>query len=214
MMRGTLPVLLLRHGSTPWNEIGRLQGRTDIGLSAAGRADLERLRPPPWFHALRWSVTPLRRTAETAAALGLAVHRVEPLLVELDCGRWEGATRAELRERYGAAFDEMGQRGLDFRPDGGESSRELRARLARWLGAAGADGHPVGAVTHKGIIQMALAMATGWDLVSKRPHRLRWDCAHLFAFDPGRGGLAVAQLNIALEPGVPAPAALAGEDAP
>ena len=213
-MPARLPILLLRHGSTRWNEVGRLQGRTDIGLSDAGRAALERLRPPPWFHDLRWSVTPLRRTAETAAALGLAVHRVEPLLLELDCGRWEGSTRVELRERYGTAFEEMGQRGLDFRPHGGESSRELRARLARWLVGAGAEGQPVGAVTHKGIIHMALAMATGWDLVSKRPHRLRWDCAHLFAFDPVRRSLAVAQLDIPVDPSVPAPAALRRDHAP
>ncbi len=206
-MRSPVPVLLLRHGSTTWNEIGRLQGRTDVGLSDAGRSALEQLRPPAWFHAFRWSVTPLRRTAETATALGLPVHRIEPLLVELDCGRWEGSTREELRERYGEAYEEMGRRGLDFRPDGGESSRELRARLGRWLSAAGAEGHPLGAVTHKGIIQMALAMATGWDLVSKRPHRLQWDHAHLFVFDPTSLTLAIERLNIAIDPGSPAPAA-------
>ena len=57
----------------------------------------------------------------------------------------------------------------------------------------------MGAVTHKGIIQMALSLATGWDLVSRAPHRLDWSCAQLFSWDPARGELAVDRVNVALE---------------
>ena len=199
----TVPVALLRHGRTGWNESGRIQGRTDVGLSAAGRAALERVVLPAALARFDWYVTPLARTAETAEALGIAPVGVEPRLVELDWGDWEGSTRDALGARLGAAFHAMGRRGLDFRPANGESSRELRARLIDWLGEVGTRGRPVGAVTHKGVIQMALALATGWDLVARRPHRLRWECAHLFAFDAQAGTLAIEQLNIEPAPRAP-----------
>ena len=38
-------LLLVRHAATPWTRERRLQGRTDIDLSDAGRADAAALRP-------------------------------------------------------------------------------------------------------------------------------------------------------------------------
>jgi probable phosphoglycerate mutase len=199
MTLARIPVLFLRHGRTAWNAEGRIQGRRDVGLSRAGRALLAGRRVPAPYGGFDWYVTPLRRTAETASMMGIDPVGIEPRLAELDWGEWEGSTRAELRARYGRAFGDMEQRGLDFRPCGGESSRELRARLLAWLQDASRSGRPLAAVTHKGVIQMALAVATGWDLVSRRPHRLLWDRAHLFGYDPGARTLAISRLDIELE---------------
>jgi 2,3-bisphosphoglycerate-dependent phosphoglycerate mutase len=192
-------VLFLRHGRTAWNEAGRIQGRTDVGLSAAGRAVLRGRRLPLEGDGWDWHVSPLRRARETAELLGAPVDpRLEPRLVELAWGEWEGALRAGLVARFGEAYTANAARGLDFRPPGGESTRELQARLGEWLGEVAERGRPAVAVTHKGVVQSALALATGWDLLGRAPHRLAWDRAHRFRLEAAGPGLEVDALNLPL----------------
>lgn len=66
-------LLLVRHGETEWNRAQRMQGRTDIDLSAQGRADVTALGAivAPW-HPRTLIVSPLVR-ARTSAALLSAV---------------------------------------------------------------------------------------------------------------------------------------------
>lgn len=193
-------VLFIRHGRTAWNAGGRIQGHTDIALDDVGRSDLDGRRLPREF--AQWPVfaSPLVRAVESAHLLGLAAPRLDERLREMSYGAWEGSTWDELRARHGDQLAARERQGLDFRPDGGESPRELRARLRDWLGEI-AGGVPVVAVTHKGVIRMALAMATGWDLVSRAPHRLRWDRAHLFDVTQDPPGLCIRRLNLPLEGG-------------
>jgi len=192
------PVLLIRHGRTAWNSEGRIQGHTDIPLSAAGRAALEGSRVPAEYERFRWYASPLSRAVETAELLGARELKIDPRLVELRWGEWEGSTKSALRERHGDAFAENEARGLDFRPPGGESPRELRARLEDWLGDVCGAEAPVVAVTHKGVIQMALALATGWDLVSRAPVRLDWGCAQQFSVSGTPPRLRLEAPNVAL----------------
>lgn len=196
-------VLFIRHARTAWNEEKRIQGRQDIPLSEAGRRDAESWRLPARFCSWPVFVSPLARALETARLLGCGAPVTDARLMEMDYGSWEGLTSSELETRYGAALGPRTPSGIDFRPDGGESPRELRRRLDSWLDEVRASRRDVIAVTHKGIIRMALAMATGWDLVSKAPVRLRWDCGHLFTLRAKRargGAIEVAALNVALAP--------------
>jgi broad specificity phosphatase PhoE len=55
------------------------------------------------------------------------------------------------------------------------------------------------AVTHKGVIQMALALATGWDLVSRAPVRLDWGCAQHFNVSGTPPRLRLEAPNVALQ---------------
>jgi len=192
-------VLFIRHGRTAWNDARRIQGHTDIPLSDAGRLEIRGRSVPAQF--LSWPVytSPLSRSMETARLLGLPSPKADPRLMEMGYGEWEGEIWDDLRERYGESLVRREQLGLDFRPDGGESPRELRTRLAAWLDEIRDTGRPAVAVAHKGVIRMALAMATGWDLVSKAPHRLRWDCAHLFEAPSQSGRLEIVALNLTLE---------------
>lgn len=192
-------VLLIRHGRTAWNECGRIQGHRDIALSAAGRAELGACRLPPEYAGFRWYASPLARATQSARLLGAAGVQIDARLMELNWGAWEGCTRRELRERHGREFSDNEARGLEFRPPGGESPGELRARFQAWLADIAAAGHATVAVTHKGVIQMALALATGWDLVSRAPVRLDWRCAQLFSLSAASAELRVARLNVALE---------------
>lgn len=194
-------LLLIRHGRTAWNAQGRIQGHRDVPLSPQGRKALAGLRLPPAFAHFRWFASPLTRAVETADLLGAREVRTDPRLMELHWGEWEGRTRQELREDDPEGFAANEARGLDFRPPGGESPRELRSRLEGWLEETCSLEPAVVAVTHKGVIQMALALATGWDLVSRAPVRLDWACAQYFRVSAEPPGLRLEAPNVPLNRG-------------
>jgi broad specificity phosphatase PhoE len=188
---------LLRHGKTEWNDDGRLQGRHDTALSEAARDTLAMLQLPPELAGFAWLTSPLRRAIETAAALGIADARPEPRLVEMDWGDWEGHTLAALRAAPHGAMAQREAAGLDFKPPGGESPREVQVRLAPLLAEIAAADRPVGAVTHKGVIRAILALATGWDMRGKAPARLDSAAIHLFDLDRA-GRPSPRRLNLGL----------------
>ncbi len=175
---GWVDVVMVRHATTDWNEWRRIQGHSDIPLNEHGRAQAGRWR----FDATgyRWIASPLKRALETARLLGATSVEREPRLLEMHWGEWEGRTLSELREELGEAMSLNEARGLDFRPTGGESPREVQARLASWLNDVSQQTAPCVAVTHKGVIRALMAFATGWDMSGKSPCRLDWDSAHLF----------------------------------
>ena len=143
--------------------------------------------------------SPLRRASETAALLIDHPVAIEPRLIEMDWGAWEGRTLAELRAEAPQAMAANEARGLDFRPEGGESPREVRARLAALLAdlAAGPDAI---LVTHKGVIRAALSLASGWDMTGKPPLRLADDAALVLHGDAcGRLALDRSVLRLAAE---------------
>jgi broad specificity phosphatase PhoE len=179
-------IAVIRHASTQWNAEGRMQGRRDVPLSAAGRAEVATWRlPADLDDAIDVLASPLARAVETAQLLSKRVPRIEPALIEMDWGAWEGCSLGELSARYGDAFACNARRGLDFRPHEGESPRDVMARLGRWLATLGARGQPLLVVTHNGVLRALLAIATGWDMTSKPPIRLRPASLHRFSFTPG-----------------------------
>jgi probable phosphoglycerate mutase len=186
---------LIRHGPTVWNDEGRLQGQTDIPLSDAGRAAAAAWRIPEAFFDFELVVSPLQRCVETADLLRRTmpeppVPRYEPRLVEMSWGRWEGRTVAELRDAYGDGMAINEGRGLDFRPHGGESPRDVQQRVIPVLAEIGAAGRPTIAVIHRGVMRAIYALATGWDMRSKPPHRLlhRMPHGHALLFDVAADG--------------------------
>lgn len=189
---------LLRHGPTSWTREHRLQGRTDIPLDDGGRAEVRRWRLPPDAAEFRWRVSPLRRAVETAALLGIEAT-LEPRLVEMSWGKWEGRRVVDLGAEDGAAFAAWEARGLDLEPPGGESPRAVQRRLAPLLKEIADADRPVAAVTHKGVIRAVLALATGWDMTEKEPAKLAWSALHLFRLQPD-GTPRIERLNLLLAP--------------
>jgi probable phosphoglycerate mutase len=163
-------VCLIRHGSTSWNEAGRIQGRTDVPLSELGAAQVRSWRVPPGFADAVCLTSPLARASETAKLLGLAPS-VDLRLAEMDWGGFEGRTLAELRADTGASMRELEDAGLDFRPPGGESPRLVAARLAACLRDVASTGRDHVLVTHKGVLRASLVLAFGWDMLGKPPVR-------------------------------------------
>jgi len=200
-------VSLIRHGSTLWNEQGRMQGHRDVPLSVRGQAQVRAWNLPTELAGLertaRWVSSPLRRAVETAEILHGATPPADRALIEMDWGGWEGMSLDEIRARFGEEFVRNQALGLDFRPPGGESPRDVLGRVQSWLQRVAADGAPVVAVTHLGVARAVLAAATGWDMTTKPPIRLRGDTLHQFAVERD-GTVSIVECNVPL---VPAPGA-------
>jgi broad specificity phosphatase PhoE len=185
---------LIRHMPTALNSAGRLQGRADAPLDP-DIAPTWRL--PSELSNFRWLSSPLQRAVATAQRLGIGAPGIEPRLTEMDWGAWEDHTLAELRRTLGAEMAAAEARGLDFRPSGGESPRDVQARLGSLFAEIAAAGRSTGAVTHKGVIRAVFALATGWDMLGKPPCRLSWSAAHCFRLDRS-GHPSVDRLNLSL----------------
>jgi probable phosphoglycerate mutase len=100
MMLGMGELILIRHGETEWSRSGQHTGRTDVPLTASGRAAAARLG-----HALAGRPivatlsSPASRAIETAELAGLPALQLEPNLQEWDYGGYEGLTTAEIGRR-------------------------------------------------------------------------------------------------------------------
>lgn len=195
----TVRVVFVRHGPTTWNAAKRLQGTSDIPLSAEGHARVAGWSLPRGPLGWRWCVSPLSRARETAALLGAPSSReIEPALIEMRFGAWEGRTLDDLRADAADAMRLEEGRGLDMTPPGGESPREAIARLRPWLARIAAEGRDTVVVSHKGLIRVALALATGWDMTGRQPVRLDWSRAHMFRVGVD-GDPRIDRLNLPLD---------------
>jgi broad specificity phosphatase PhoE len=160
-------VALIRHGITAWNRAGRIQGRSDVPLCEEGRAQVRSWRLPEDLEGARLIASPLGRARETARLLTGREPPTDARLMEMDWGAFEGRRLSELRAEDRAGFAANEARGLDFRPPGGESPREVAARLAALL-AELTEG-PVVLVAHRGVLRAAVVLATGWDMRGPPP---------------------------------------------
>ncbi len=197
-VRVQMQLLFIRHGITDWNQQARIQGWTDIALNAAGRAQLAaRILPPHWRDARCFTST-LTRCIETAQLLGVRDFSSVAELREMHWGRWEGQTLAELRQRDPQGLADNEARGLDFRPEEGESPRDVRERLNLWLAGLAHDPGRVLIITHKGVIRAALSQACDWDMRQDFSHRVEWTCGHEFSYTRTHG-LVLERLNVSLQ---------------
>ena len=122
------PILYyIRHGETDWNAGRRLQGQADTPLNAAGEAQAQRCgkilrkilalreQPPGELDYVSSPQSRARVTMELIrAALGLEPggYRVDPRLIEMSFGDWDGLDFAQLQARegldHGAFLDRHG----------------------------------------------------------------------------------------------------------
>ena len=102
-MATTTRVLLLRHGQSEWNAVGRWQGHADPPLTALGRAQaLAASRSLGTLDAaLASDLIRARETAEVVTGqLGVGPVLIDERLRERDAGEWTGLTRAQIDEQY------------------------------------------------------------------------------------------------------------------
>ncbi len=153
---------LLRHGSTGAGN--RYIGSTDLPLSPDGAADLEGaadLLQRQEIDAVFCS--PMRRCRQTVDRLGLApgTEIVEDLR-EIDFGRWEGLSFAEICATDGELVDRWAQGATDFAFPEGESLRDFLGRIdrIRMMLTATPARRPL-LVTHGGVIRHLVCACLG-----------------------------------------------------
>lgn len=143
-MRPHPTIYFIRHGETDWNAARRYQGQADIALNDTGRAQARRngqtLRTLlPEIAVVHFVASPLGRTLETMRIvreeLGLPPDGfdIDPRLIELNYGHWEGQLASDLTR---TDPDGLAARAADpfrWRPRGGENYHDLSLRLESWL---------------------------------------------------------------------------------
>lgn len=128
-----MPLYLVRHGKTSWNDIGRAQGHTDIPLNDVGIAQancLETAFLGVPIHRIYSS--DLGRSLATSQAIERATGapmEVRSDLRERCFGEWEGSDFAEVNRRLQELADQNSASPLRMRPPGGESYADVWERL-------------------------------------------------------------------------------------
>lgn len=186
----TVLLALLRHADTAWSREGRIQGGSDVPLLPVAGIHL-----PDICRGMRVVTSPLLRCVQTAALLGAAHAEREPRIAEMSWGAWEGRVLSQLRTELGEAMRENEARGWDFRPQGGESPRDVLARVRAWLAEVAARQEATLAVTHRGVIRAIFAAASGWDLRGPPPEKLDWNAVHVFRL-AADGAPSIERLNV------------------
>jgi len=142
-------LLLVRHGESEWNAIGRWQGWADPPLSDLGRRQAAvAARAVGAVDAIVSS--DLQRANQTADIianeLGIGPVVVDAALRERDAGPWTGRTRQEIEAEW-PDYLASGKR-----PDGYEEDETLLDRVTPALVTLEAAGETVLVVTHGGVI--------------------------------------------------------------
>lgn len=176
----TTRLFLIRHGATELSAEDRFAGATDVALSREGRDQAERLSRRLADDGLTAVyASPLQRTLDTARAVARP-HGLIPIvregLREIDHGRWEGLTRAEVESRYADEYARWEADPFTFAPDGGECGLDVMARALPVIRRIVED-HPdenVAVVSHKATIRLVISSLLGFDA---RGYRDRLDQA-------------------------------------
>jgi alpha-ribazole phosphatase len=180
-------LILVRHGDLGEGCRGRYIGRTDLPLSAVGECQAAALgRVLGCWPDARLLCSPLlrcRRTAEIALR-GRGEWLIDADLKEIDFGRGEGMTFAEIAAQDPATVERWAALEGDFGFPDGEKIAAFQARVAGAAVRIAADpADTVVAVTHGGVIRVLIC------------HFLGIAMKHYLLFDVGLASLSEVRID-------------------
>lgn len=133
-------IYLCRHGQTEFNAIGRRQGQVDSNLTALGQAQataMGRRLASLDLSEFRIYASPLGRAHHSArliaAELGDAPISLDPRLMEIGMGSWDGKTDLEIDTAHPGLRASVPPEAWWFHSPDGETYAIFAARLAAAL---------------------------------------------------------------------------------
>ena len=145
-------VLIVRHGQSTWNALGRWQGHADPPLSEFGERQAMSAEANLSIEFDAVAASDLERAYRTAELATGERHEVARLVAfrERDAGEWQGLTRVELDERW------PNWQTTEWRPDSFEDDVAVLARVLPALDrliASVEQGSRLLVVTHGGVLR-------------------------------------------------------------
>jgi broad specificity phosphatase PhoE len=193
-------IILVRHGQTEWNRVERFRGHADVPLNETGLAQAEAtgLRIHDDWQPRAVYSSPLSRAVRTAEAI--AKHfdlpvKIQPSLVDIDYGEWQGLTPDEVHVRWPAALHAWYHQPDEAIIPGGETLAQLRSRgmsAVNELSARHAD-ETIVFVGHTVINRIILLGVLG--LGNERFWHIKQDTCAINVFEVEQGDFVLVSLN-------------------
>jgi broad specificity phosphatase PhoE len=128
-----ITVYLVRHGQTAWNAKGIVQGQSATRLNVKGKKQAAKMAK--FFKDIPLTAiycSPLPRALQTARAV-LKYHAPSKLIkwpefMERNGGKFQGLTMKQRKNIMPDIEERWKKEGMNFRPPGGESLKELSNR--------------------------------------------------------------------------------------
>ncbi len=163
-------LLLIRHGETEANSAERYWGSTDVRLGDIGIKQAERLRDRLATEKINAVYSSDLTRALTTARIITHRHEISiiacPELREVNFGRLEGLTFAEISQQYPEFARQWSQRSPDLKYPGGESTEELNERVIKFADRLKThnEDDTVLIVAHSGVLRTLICHLLGIDL--------------------------------------------------
>ena len=193
-------MLLVRHGETEWNKLGKFQGQCDVPLNKRGLAQARQAsRAVSLGAGITVYASPLYRTMQTAEEISRSAKtNVIPLdgLKELDLGDLEGITGPEMRADWPQFYAAWRDDPAELVMPKGESLKQLQERA--WqafldMESAHQEEETLVAVSHNFTIRTIVCRLLGMPLSNF--HRMALSLASICTVEMGRSGRRLVGYN-------------------
>jgi len=187
---------LLRHGALEGGI--KYRGTTDDALTPEGGAQMQRVWSRLAGEIDLIITSPLSRCAGPATAWATAGGIeciVEPAVMEMHYGDWEGKRIPEIQHQYPGMLEQWRTDPSGMCPPGGESPEAFRARLTDWWQdcCSRYDGRHLLLVSHSGVMRMLIAHVLAAPIGSSRHLSMPYGCWSRIACEKGHASLQFHQ---------------------
>lgn len=128
-------IILIRHGETTWNIEGRYQGQEDTPLSPRGirqgKAAALALQDIPFDAAISSPLSRAYDTCRMAASFHHLPVKKDPLITEINHGKWEGVLAEDIEKEYPEEFHLWHTHPEKVQMPDGENLEDVHARVKK-----------------------------------------------------------------------------------